>query len=108
LALKGEHQCVTVDDSGRGREQGGDATQRWFELLRLWGAEPLEIVDTVYPGGVGNSLETREFGLLCGDDQLADLGMRNPVLATIRVEALSPGDTAAPSDCPPGSTARHE
>jgi hypothetical protein len=24
--LKGEHQCVTVDESGRGREQGGDAT----------------------------------------------------------------------------------
>jgi hypothetical protein len=26
FALKGEHQCVTVDESGRGREQGGDAT----------------------------------------------------------------------------------
>jgi hypothetical protein len=52
--------------------------QRWFELLRLWGAEPLEIVDTVYPGGVGNSLETREFGLLCGDDQLADFGHEEP------------------------------
>ena len=82
--------------------------QRGFEPLGRRRAQPLEVVDAIRLSRFGNAFEARDFGLFCGDDQLADLGMRNPVLATIRVEALSPGDTAAPSDCPPGSTARHE
>jgi len=55
----------------------------------------LQIVNTVCSGGVGDALNTRDLAVLRGDDQLADLGMRDSVLAAIAIKALAPGDTAA-------------
>jgi len=55
----------------------------------------LQIVNTICSGGVGDALNTRDLAVLRGDDQLADLGMRDSVLAAIAIKALAPGDTAA-------------
>ena len=69
--------------------------QRGFEPLGRRRAQPLEVVDAIRLSRFGNAFEAREFGLFCGDDQHANLGMGNPVPATIRVQTLAPGDTAA-------------
>ena len=55
----------------------------------------MQIVNTICSGGVGDALNTRDLAVLRGDDQLADLGMRDSVLAATAIKALAPGDTAA-------------
>ena len=55
----------------------------------------MQIVDTVRLGRIGDALDTCDLAFFDGDDQLANSGMRNPVLAAIAVKALAPGDTAA-------------
>jgi hypothetical protein len=86
---------MAVDDTGRGGQQGGNATQRRFEPLRLSRREPLQIIDAVRPGRVGNALDTRDLTFFSSYDQVANLCVRDPMLAAIRVKGLAPGDTAA-------------
>ena len=69
--------------------------QRRFEPLRLHRGEPLQIVDTVGACRLGDALDTCDLAFFDGDDQLADFGMRNPVLAAIAVKVRAPGNTAA-------------
>src|SRR6516225_11071606 len=86
---------MAVDDTGGGGEQGGNATQRRFEPLRLSRREPLQIIDAVRPGRVGNAFKTRDFAFFSGYDRLANLDMRDSMIAAIGVKALAPGDAAA-------------
>src|SRR6516162_2507131 len=86
---------MAVDDTGRGWEQGGNATQGCFKPLHLCRGQPLQPVDAVFPGGFGNALDPRDFRVFCSDNQLADLGIRNPALAAIPMQALTPGNAAA-------------
>jgi len=86
---------MAVDDTGGGGEQGGNATQRRFEPLRLSRREPLQIIDAVRPGRVENAFTTRDFAFFSGYDRLANLDMRDSMIAAIGVKALAPGDAAA-------------
>ena len=95
LALKGKHQRMAVDDTGRGGQQSGNAPQRRFEPLRLARREPLQIIDAVRPGRIGDTFDADDLTLFSSYDQLANLGMRDSMLAAIGVKALAPGDTAA-------------
>ncbi len=85
---------MAVDDAGRRRQQSRDAIKRRFETLRLRGGEPLDIVDAIGARRGRDLFEGRDLALVGGDDQLAELGMRNPVVAAIAVEPLAPGDAA--------------
>ena len=55
---------MAVDDTGGGGEQGGNATQRRFEPLRLSRREPLQIIDAVRPGRVGDAFKDPRFRFL--------------------------------------------
>jgi len=100
---------MAVDDTGGGGEQGGNATQRRFEPLCLSRREPLQIIDAVRPGRVGNAFKTRDFAFFSGYDRLANLDMRDSMIAAIEVKALAPRDAAACfSGCRPDNKARHE
>ena len=78
-----------------GGQQSGNATQRRFEPLRLARREPLQIIDAVRPGRVGDTFDADDLTLFSSYDQIANLGMRDSMLAAIGVKALAPGDTAA-------------
>jgi hypothetical protein len=86
---------MAVDDAGRRGQQGGGAAQRWFEPLRLRGIQPLQIIDAVAARGGGDFFEPGELFLAAGDDQLPELGMRNPVLAAVGIKPLAAGNAAA-------------
>jgi hypothetical protein len=43
----------------------------------------LQIIDAIRPGRVGNALNTRDLTFSSSYDQLANLGMRDSVLAAI-------------------------
>jgi hypothetical protein len=86
---------MAVDDPGRRRQQGGDAAQRRFEPLCLRRGQPLQIVDSICAGRIGYALDARDLALLGGNDQFADLLMRDAMLAAIGVQTLTPRDTAA-------------
>src|SRR5271170_2211211 len=94
VALIGQHQRMAVDDAGRRRQEGGGAAQRRFEAPDLGAAQPFEVVDTVRPCRRGNRFEPGDLGLVGGDDQLAEPGMRHPALMAIGIEPLAAGDTA--------------
>jgi hypothetical protein len=63
--------------------------------LRLGRGEPLQIVDAVGAGRLGDALDTGDLTLFGSDDKLADLRVRDPVLTAIGVEPLPPVDAAA-------------
>jgi hypothetical protein len=94
VALEGEHQRVAVDDPGRWRKQRGGAAQRRFETPGRSGAQPFEVVDAIASRARRDRLEPGEFGLVGGDDQFPEPGMRYAALAAIGVEALAAGNTA--------------
>ncbi len=83
LALEGQHQRVAVDDAGDRRQQCGHTAQFRFEPLRLFGAQPFEFVDAVRSRRRVDLFELRDLGLVGGDDQLAERGVRHPVLAAV-------------------------
>jgi len=87
---------MAVDNPGRRRQHGRNATERGFEPLRLRAIQPFQILDPVAVGGGGDFLETRDLGFAGGDNQLADAGVRDAMLAAIGIEALAAGDAAAP------------
>src|SRR4029077_8300243 len=55
-----------------------------------------QIVDSVALGGSDDFFETRNLGFAGGDNQLADPGVRDAMLAAIGIQALAAGDAAAP------------
>ena len=61
---------------------------------RLRRAEPFDIVDAVGARRGGDPFEGRDLALFGGDDQLAELRERHPVLAAIGVEPPAPVDAA--------------
>ena len=81
---------MAVDDTGRGGQQGGNATQRRLEPLRLCRRHPLRIIDAIRPGRVGIALNTRDLTFSSSYDQLANLGMKDSVLAAIGVKRSRP------------------
>jgi hypothetical protein len=78
-----------------GGQQGGNATQRRLDALRLSRSQPLQIIDAVRPSRVGNALDACGLTFFSSYDQLANLGMGDSMVAAIGVKALAPGDTAA-------------
>ncbi len=89
LALVGEHQRVAVDDPGRRRQEGRDAVQFRLEAPRLRRVEAFEIIDAIDARRVRNPVERRKLRLAGGDDDLAELRVREPMLAAIGVEATA-------------------
>jgi hypothetical protein len=70
--------------------------ERGFESAAPAPGPAIQIVDPVAASGGGDFLEARDLGFAGGDNQLADPGVRNAMLAAIGIEALAAGDAAAP------------
>jgi hypothetical protein len=60
-----------VDDAGGRRPQRGDAGQRRFQFPRLTRRQPLQVIDTVAPALLQQTLQRRALGFIGGHDQLA-------------------------------------
>src|SRR6185437_11226542 len=95
IGLISLHQRMAVDDAGRGRMEGGDATQRRLHRARIVAVEPFEIGDARRFRMFDDALERRGLVIAHADDELADALMRYVSLSAIGVELLAPLDAEA-------------
>ena len=80
---------VEGDSTAATQRSAGSSRCAWVAVSHC------KIVDAVGAGRLGDALDTGDLTLFGSDDKLADLGVRDPVLAAIGVEPLPPGDAAA-------------
>ena len=86
---------MAVDNAGRRRQQGRHAIESRLEPVGLCPTQPFQILDPVAASRGGDLLETGYLRLAGRHNQLAQPGMRDPVLAAIAVEPMAPFYTAA-------------
>ncbi len=96
FALQRQHVTVTVHDAALTREDGGIASERRLERARGITCQPLDAFDAVNLGLLEDFLESFDFGLTIGNDQLAASVVVDAVLIQEGIER------AAPLDAEPG------
>src|SRR5437016_4939212 len=82
MPVEGESKAAT-------QRSAGSSCCAWVAVSHC------KIIDAVCARRVGNPLDTCNLALFGGDDQLADLCVRDPVLTAKGVKAIAPGNTAA-------------